>query len=360
MKLNTLATLLLLATPTVASSTEISTFILNGTSTSSTTWPSVAAVYYDAVEYGGSYGQLCTATMLDSTHVLTAAHCLYDGDGNVDTELLMGLTVLPQLTSDDDYLSGASPSIRATKFYVHDGYIDSGSEGSVPWPNDIAIVEVEETFNVDDSSFTDLADQDDALSYRIDDTEFTVLGYGLDEDSESGDLLETTLNYESAENCDLTVGDSQICTSGEFNTETRVRNSVCDGDSGGPLFWNNGTEYVQIGLSSYGWAGCFDSTTDDTSVFTETADYQDWVAGVLAGTVAATVEITDEERDEFFETVSASDSGASSTSSESGSYSTTSSSSSGGSTTFLGLLSMLALAVTRIRKKADNNFGDHR
>jgi secreted trypsin-like serine protease len=87
---------------------------------------------------------------------------------------------------------------------------------------------------------------------------FTTMGYGMDESNLISNILkQTTLNYVPNEVCkaqglwDL-VNDDMICASGEGTRDS------CNGDSGGPLFWQkqDGSD-VQVGIVSWG-VGCAD------------------------------------------------------------------------------------------------------
>ncbi len=277
-------------------SQDISTCIYNGTTTSSTAWPSIATLFYDAITYNGVYGQYCGATILDEQHVLTAAHCLYE-NGNLNEDYMTFTTIALQMTSDNQFTAGAVETVRAEEFYVHPDYIDSATSSSVPWPNDIAVIKLADTINVSATDYVTRAVPSEATSYRIDNESFIAVGYGRTENGGAGDLLETDLNYEPAASCDLRVGDSQICTKGAYDSSTAVRNSTCSGDSGGPLYWHNGTQFVQVGITSYGWGDCYVSYSDATSAFTEVADYQVWIDSVVAGSEVPVFSVRAEDRD---------------------------------------------------------------
>ena len=119
-----------------------------------------------------------------------------------------------------------------------------------------------------------------------------------------------------------------------------VRNSTCSGDSGGPLYWDNGSGYVQAGITSYGWTNCYNADSDDTSVFTEVADYETWISSVLAGNEIAVYTVTDEDRDNY-------NSGGSFSGSYYSDDDDSESSSSGGGVALNMLLLLLALAAIR-------------
>ena len=340
---------------TLASS-NVSTLIYNGELTSTGTdgdWPSIATLYYDAVDYSGIYSLYCGASILDSQHVLTAAHCLYDGEGNLNEDYLIYTSVVPQMENESEFLDGTVDVIRASEFYVHSGYIDSSSDDSTSWPNDIAIIKLAENMNISSNDYTNRASQTDAIDYRVDGTEFIAIGHGLTETGDEETLLQTTLQYQSEDYCDFdNLNDSQLCMSGTYDSTTNVRNSTCSGDSGGPLYWDSNSttsdsesssNYVQVGITSYGWTGCYNASSDDTSVFTEIADYESWITSVLQGNENPNYTVTDEVREQYYDNDLNEDSNDNTNTIDS-------SSSSGGSLSFYGII--LLAVLTCFRKKS--------
>lgn len=335
-----------------ANGDEYSTYIYNGEVTSSAVWPSYSALYYDAVEYTGLYGQYCGSTIIDSTHVATAAHCISDDNGGLNEEYLIFTSVLPQLSDSSQFLSGSVERIRVKNVYRHPDYIDSASESSVPWPNDIAVLELNESMNVSSLDYAELADSSQVTSYRVEEESFIAVGMGLTETGRYADqLLYTDLTYEPNENCVMGAGPSHLCMNGELNETTEVRNTTCSGDSGGPLYWydNNRFKYIQVGITSYGWNDCHSDTTSNTSVFTEVADYSDWIQSVLNKEVSPDLVITSTMRDSYISTVEDPDDINVSQEGEESSYQTSSSGSSGGSTSYGAAFFLLLAAFLRRR-----------
>ncbi|WP_413284758.1 S1 family peptidase [Vibrio sp. MA40-2] len=340
-------------------SSNVSSLIYNGETTSTGSngeWPSIATLYYDAVDYSGIYSLYCGASIVDSQHVLTAAHCLYDGEGNLNEDYLIYTSVVPQMEDESEFLDGTVDVIRASEFYVHSGYVDSSSDDSTSWPNDIAIIKLAEEMNINSSDYATRASQTNAIDYRVDGTEFIAVGHGLTETGDEETLLQTTLEYQSEDYCDFdNLNDSQLCMSGRYDSTTNVRNSTCSGDSGGPLYWDansttsdsdSNSNYVQVGITSYGWTGCYNASSDDTSVFTEVADYESWITSVLQGNETPDYTVTSEDRDQYYDnSVSNNNSDNIST--------TDSSSSSGGSLSFYSII-LLAVLIF-FRKKVVHN-----
>lgn len=328
-------------------SADISTYIYNGdTATTGTDgdWPSIASLYYDAIDYTGTYGLYCGASILDSEHVLTAAHCLYDGEGALNEEYLVYTSVVPQMENEEQFTDGTVEIIRASEFYVHSGYDDSSYSDATSWPNDIAIIKLAETMNISDDDYVSRATTTNSDSYRYSDTTetFYAVGHGLTETGDGEELLQTTLTYNSAADCSFSnVSSSQLCMSGETDITTGVNNSTCSGDSGGPLYWydDDNSKYVQAGVTSYGWTNCYNASTNDTSVFTEVSDYDAWITEVLAGEITPDYTVTEDQRDAY-----SSDSSDESDSEETDSDVSTSSSS-GGSIPISALLLLTLISL---------------
>ena len=184
----------------VVLATEVSPYIVNGSNASVTEFPSIATLFYDRIDYDGVYGtsSYCGGTLLDTQHILTAAHCLYDGNGNLDENYLLFTSVVPQLADEGDFPTGSIQRVMAEEYYVHPNYSDSGDD---LWANDIAIIKLTSTLNINAASEAIQRPADE--SYRGNNT-FKALGHGRTTDTTNpvGPLLETTLTYETNATCD--------------------------------------------------------------------------------------------------------------------------------------------------------------
>lgn len=304
--------------PAFAATTDVTTYIVNGTTTSVTTYDSFVSLYYDRIEYDGVYGvgSYCGGTMLDETHVLTAAHCIFDGSGNLDENYNL-FTVVAQTDSESAFPNGNIETVRASEFYYHPGYEDSSTN---LWPNDIAIIKLESTLNV--VGYTDIPSDD---TYRLgtdntdndtNDNVFEAVGHGNTSTGtdDSDDLLVTDMNYVSNATCqlDLTALTSkQICFGGDTSVTTGLDNGTCQGDSGGPIYWNDSGTLKQVGIVSFGPTTCGNPWTmsNADAVFTEVVDYTSWINSVLAGSETPDFVATDDKRVAYLNGTTTSDSG---------------------------------------------------
>lgn len=299
-----------------ALATEVSPYIVNGSTASVTEFPSIATLFYDRIDYDGIYGtaSYCGGTLLDAQHILTAAHCLYDGNGNLDENYLLFTSVVPQLENEGDFPNGNIQRVMGEEYYVHPNYSDSSDD---LWANDIAIIKLASSLNINATS--DAIQRPADETYRGNNT-FKALGHGRTTDTTNpvGPLLETTLTYETNATCASSysgIPDTNICFSGAFNGGTGLSNSTCQGDSGGPVYWQRGVnDWVQVGITSFGPTNC--GTGAITSVFTEIYDYRTWIDSVVAGSQAASFTATDTKRNTYLNATT--DTGNSSSSSSDG------------------------------------------
>ncbi len=325
---------------------DVTTYIVNGDDVDVDTYPSTVAFFYDSIEYNGYYysGSFCGGTYLDSTHVLTAAHCFYDSD-----EARLFAVAVPQLQNESDYpYASYIERLRVSEVYYPDDYANTSSQ---LYPNDIAIITLEDAMGLGEAITTASNE-----SYRSSSESFIAVGHGNTstgvDDADS--LQAAALNYVDNSSCQLVftngdaLTDKQICFGGDYSDATGLRNAVCSGDSGGAVYWQDGDTLTQVGITSFGPVTCGDPDADVTSVFTEITDYQSWIDDVLAGNVAPTLTATDAERTEYIATYGVLG-GSSSTRSTNNSLVSGASGSGGGSFGGLGMLALSGLWLMRKR-----------
>ncbi|MEZ8608516.1 trypsin-like serine protease [Vibrio sp. 10N.239.311.G01] len=256
----------------------VTPYIVNGSDASVTEFPSMASLFIDRIDYDGVYstGPYCGATILDSYHVLTAAHCIY-GDENAQ----LFTVVVPQLEDTSLFPNGSIQKVRVSEVYYRTDYSNSINQ---LLRNDIAILKLEASLNLQSSAETVIPQFDTYLNAAND---FVAVGHGdIETDVDGTTLLQQVdLTYVDTLNCKAVFGplvtDKQICFNGN-GPNNGLYGGTCQGDSGGPVFWKNGSTYEQVGITSFGPTTCGDDI-GVTSVFTEVYDYKDWITDVTKG-----------------------------------------------------------------------------
>ncbi len=284
-------------------------YIVNGTDASVTTFSSYAGLFVDLIDYNNTYyeGSYCGATILDDTHILTAAHCVYRTDHSSNLYSLFTV-VVPQIQTESDFPENVIEQQRVSKIYYPNNYDDDTLN------NDLAILELESALTtISTSDYATLPSVTTGVDtdYRNTDEVFYAVGHGNtsegvdDEDS----LQKALLTYVENSSCNYNnMTDTKLCMEGEVSTSNGLEASTCQGDSGGPLYWYNSTQYVQVGLTSYGPSSkCGDATYSATSVFTEVYDYKSWIESVLAGNETAKFTATEEMREAYIDSLDADD-----------------------------------------------------
>lgn len=180
----------------------------------------------------------CGGSVIASTWVLTAAHCVADGSAD-------GLEVVAGTVNN---ANGSGQRRAVAQVLVHPDYDPDASS------SDVALLRLASPTSV--APIRLATAQDDAL--EADGAPVTVTGWGDRTPLAGGGLLTTSRLQE----VDLRVVEDGACgeANGGFHAPTGVcaegflRDS-CQGDSGGPLFARANGGLTQIGVVSYG-LGC--------------------------------------------------------------------------------------------------------
>lgn len=159
----------------------VTPYIVNGSDATVAEFPSMASLFIDRIDYDGVYstGAYCGATILDPTHILTAAHCIY---GNEEGQLFT--SVVPQLQDTSQFPNGNIQKSRVSEVFYPDDYSNSLND---LLRNDVAILKLESALNID--SVNDVVKRPSNANYRIGVNEFIAVGHG---DTES-DFDATTI-----------------------------------------------------------------------------------------------------------------------------------------------------------------------
>ncbi|XP_014782044.1 chymotrypsin-1-like [Octopus bimaculoides] len=200
---------------------------------------------------------LCGGTLIDSTHVLTAAHCL---EGNVRR-------VKVNIGSNNKWSPG-SQSTTASRILKHGGYVHT------PYliKNDIAILTLSEPVREGGCvQFAQLAKQRETFGTR----RCMAAGWGdfQFKGNSPDELYKVALPAIPHDVCTrrsrMRIVEGVLCA-GDFRQGGA---STCQGDSGGPLYCPSSSgQMVLAGVTSFG-----NKCDNEVSAFSDVGYFRDWI-----------------------------------------------------------------------------------
>lgn len=215
---------------------------------------------------------LCGGTILNANFVVTAAHCLYDADGNAISHRTMYVNAGDHDSYVDNEPGEQQRSVAA--IYKHEGYDPTG------FTDDIAIFKLQAPLVL--SSKVAPACLPERGFEPEDGSIVFAAGWGTT--SEGGEtprfLQEVDLQYHRDGNaaCQASSDPLKMLCAGK----PAGGQDTCQGDSGGPLIHVESSTKtpVLIGVTSFG-EGC--ARAGGLGVYVDVVNYLDWINEVLAG-----------------------------------------------------------------------------
>ena len=194
--------------------------------------PAGAYSFMASVQSDGFH--FCGGSVIANQWVLTAAHCVPDGNAS-------GLTV--RVGSNNNTSGGSVIGVDAVR--VHPSF-----DGTY---HDAALLHLVSSVPATIQKITLATTANDNL--EAEGTPVVVAGWGDFNPVTMGllagpTLNETTLSVVNDTNC---YGDTDSLGARTTVCAEALLKDSCQGDSGGPLFWKSGTQRIQIGIVSHGF-----------------------------------------------------------------------------------------------------------
>lgn len=261
----------------------VTPYIVGGIDADVANYPFMASLMFEYENQPNTIYPFCGGSVLDATHILTAAHCVYD---------ISGFNIANTKVAID--ANNAQEMFAVQRVAVKNIYYPSDYDDST-LINDVAVLELSQPLPTFSSSHAANLGDSSNQGYRTAGKAFTILGYGRFASSTQNsnvEFMKAEVTYVSPGDCNIwanfTTSNKQICTKGASFDGSNLVTATCQGDSGGPLVWNG----VQIGIVSFGPAVCGDENLAAQSVFTDVSQYKDWIIKAQNGEISPTISVS--------------------------------------------------------------------
>ena len=258
--------------------------IVGGEDADISDYPWQAAMYAD--------GYLCGASVINQYWVITAAHCVEEGN-----QIIAAENITIGVGSSNPYaglFSAGGDEYDVQEVISHPNYGGNG--------NDIALLRMKDPiqFDVNVQPISIICSEQVAAGAQDPGVSSTVTGWG--NTTQGGDGSDV-LQY--IEVPIINPNDSGLSNQLNVNSTTEIIAGAidggmdsCQGDSGGPLVVRNieDTEWLLVGITSWG-LGC--AQAGRPGVYTKVSNYINWININTAGCIEASISIACDSSNEI-------------------------------------------------------------
>jgi len=262
-------TLLLAASLLVlGSAMDLKKRIINGDKAELYSHPYIGSLQYNN---GEVWYHVCGSSLIDSSWMLTAAHCV---DFDSASQFRVELGALDLYDSPNVY----EKTYAVAEIIIHQGW----SPNAAGMPNDIALLRLASPVTLNNNiKVATLAEEGDSFLGE----ECVLAGWGMTSTENGGSspttLKEVSITKISTSSCNLfwfgrrrgPINQGHICVH-DASSASGEKASACMGDSGGPMMCGAGHN-ILAGVTSWGESTCGGV---NPSVYTRVSSYRDWIS----------------------------------------------------------------------------------
>jgi len=251
--------------PSIKPSISRQTKIVNGDAAVPNSWPWLVSLRYGTI---ASNSHFCGGSLLDSTTVITAAHCV-DGLSSVSFFVVVGTNYL-----DESLVQNVNAfSVKLIRKHLQ--------YNSISITNDIAIIKLTTAVKFSTKVQPICLPTSTSLSV-IYNKNVSIAGWGYTSGIKGQEVLSNAVLQAKL----TVITDSIKCQGLQTKNycaidKTSKQSNTCQGDSGGPLMYFMNNKYFLYGLVSFGFENTDGSNTCINtlpSFYTRIPSYLSWIS----------------------------------------------------------------------------------